>query len=75
MDPETDELIQKTIRKEFQHCTILTIAHRLNTILDYDKIVVMRDGSVMEVGPPQDLLKSQTSSFRAMAIDAGISVN
>ena len=75
MDPETDELIQKTIRKEFQHCTILTIAHRLNTILDYDKIVVMRDGYVMEVGPPQDLLKSQSSSFRAMAIDAGISVN
>ena len=75
MDPETDELIQKTIRKEFQHCTILTIAHRLNTILDYDKIVVMRDGNVIEVGPPQDLLKRQSSSFRAMAIDAGISVN
>jgi len=75
VDPETDELIQKTIRKEFQRCTILTIAHRLNTILDYDKIVVMRDGYVMEVGPPQDLLKKQSSSFRAMAIDAGISVN
>ena len=75
MDPETDELIQKTIRKEFQHCTILTIAHRLNTILDYDKIVVMRDGNVIEVGSPQDLLKRQSSSFRAMAIDAGISVN
>ena len=75
MDPETDELIQKTIRKEFQHCTILTIAHRLNTILDYDKIVVMRDGYVIEVGPPQELLKRQSSSFRAMAIDAGISVN
>lgn len=37
VDLETDELIQKTIRSEFASCTILTIAHRLNTIMDYDK--------------------------------------
>ena len=37
VDLETDDLIQKTIRKEFSSCTILTIAHRLNTILDYDR--------------------------------------
>ena len=39
MDLETDELIQATIRKEFEECTICTIAHRLNTIMDYDKIL------------------------------------
>lgn len=37
IDLETDEIIQKTIRDEFSHCTVLTIAHRLNTILDADK--------------------------------------
>ena len=37
VDVETDELIQETIRKEFNDCTVITIAHRLNTIMDYDK--------------------------------------
>lgn len=38
VDLETDELIQETIRKEFAECTICTIAHRLNTVMDYDKV-------------------------------------
>lgn len=48
VDMETDNLIQKTIREHFHNSTILTIAHRLNTIADYDKVLVMDDGRVAE---------------------------
>ena len=72
VDPETDDLIQTTIRKQFENCTVLTIAHRLNTILDSDKIVVLGKGQILEVDSPTELLKNQNSHFRSMAIDAGI---
>jgi len=43
VDLQTDELIQKTIRQEFADCTVLTIAHRLNTIMDSDRLVMVYD--------------------------------
>ena len=46
VDPETDSIIQKIIRKEFYDCTTLTIAHRLNTIVDSDKVLVLDSGEV-----------------------------
>ena len=69
---ETDDLIQETIRKEFKGCTIVTIAHRLNTIIDYDRILVMDKGIVAEFDSPQALLANTNSLFHSMAKDAGI---
>lgn len=44
VDPQTDALIQRTIRTKFASCTVLTVAHRLNTIMDSDKVLVMDKG-------------------------------
>ena len=70
VDIETDELIQNTIRKEFRDCTIVTIAHRLNTIMDYDRIIVMDKGKIIECDSPANLLKNSESSFYSLASEA-----
>ncbi|KAL1513419.1 hypothetical protein ABEB36_002836 [Hypothenemus hampei] len=57
VDPQTDSLIQETIRKKFSNCTVLTIAHRLHTIMDSDKVLVMDAGCVVEFGHPYELLE------------------
>ena len=72
VDMETDELIQATIRKEFSQCTILTIAHRLNTIIDYDKILVLDAGRKKEYDTPQNLLQDKTTIFYELCKEAGI---
>jgi ABC-type multidrug transport system fused ATPase/permease subunit len=63
VDFETDREIQRTIRDAFKNTTVLTIAHRINTIMDSDKILVMKDGQAAEYAPPQELLKDETSIF------------
>ncbi|KAK7488019.1 hypothetical protein BaRGS_00020764, partial [Batillaria attramentaria] len=72
VDMETDDLIQQTIRTEFKDCTVLTIAHRLNTILDYDRILVMDQGEVREYDSPETLLQNKQSAFYSMAKDANL---
>jgi len=72
VDLETDDLIQKTIRTEFADCTVLVIAHRLNTILDSDKVIVLDRGTITEFAAPNDLLQNKQSAFYSMAKDAGL---
>lgn len=72
VDMETDDLIQKTIREEFKDCTIITIAHRLNTIMDYDKIMVLDQGLIKEFDTPQSLLSDSSTIFHGMAKNAGL---
>lgn len=63
VDMETDRIIQETIRSEFKDRTILTIAHRLDTVLDSDKILVLDNGEVKEFDTPKNLLSKKESLF------------
>ncbi|XP_017268527.1 canalicular multispecific organic anion transporter 1 [Kryptolebias marmoratus] len=71
VDLETDNLIQNTIRKEFSHCTVLTIAHRLHSIMDSSRVMVLDAGKIVEFDSPSNLQKKR-GHFYAMAKDAGI---
>jgi ATP-binding cassette subfamily C (CFTR/MRP) protein 1 len=65
VDAETDSMIQKILKSEFQNATCLTIAHRLNTIMDSDMILVMNDGKAAEFNSPQVLLE-QDGIFKTL---------
>ncbi|XP_011877742.1 PREDICTED: probable multidrug resistance-associated protein lethal(2)03659 [Vollenhovia emeryi] len=71
VDPHTDALIQRTIRKKFATCTMLTVAHRLNTIMDSDKVLVMDKGRMAEYDHPHVLLKNSYSQFTSLVKETG----
>ncbi|KAE8299274.1 Multidrug resistance-associated protein 4 [Larimichthys crocea] len=71
VDPRTDSLIQQTIRDKFQECTVLTIAHRLNTIIDCDRILVLAAGRIQEYDQPYVLLQNQDGLFYQMVQQTG----
>lgn len=71
VDVETDKVLQETIRAEFKDRTILTIAHRLNTIMDSDRIIVLEHGEVAEFDTPQNLLKNKDSLFYSLSKQGG----
>uniref|UniRef100_A0A674K4E7 Multidrug resistance-associated protein 1 n=1 Tax=Terrapene triunguis TaxID=2587831 RepID=A0A674K4E7_9SAUR len=71
VDLETDDLIQSTIRTQFEDCTVLTIAHRLNTIMDYERVLVLDKGEIVECDSPANLLQKK-GIFYSMAKDSGL---
>lgn len=66
IDSQTDQLIQESIREEFSCCTCLTIAHRLNTVMDSDRVLVMDKGSVAEFDTPSNLLLQKNGIFTSL---------
>jgi len=71
VDVRTDALIQKTIREEFKSCTMLIIAHRLNTIIDCDRVLLLEAGRVVEYASPEELLQNDESAFSKMVQSTG----
>ena len=67
-----DDIIQKTIRREFASRTVITIAHRINTIMDSTRVLVLSHGKVVEYDTPAALLANQNSEFFGMALEAGL---
>ncbi|KAJ2511488.1 hypothetical protein H4217_007359, partial [Coemansia sp. RSA 1939] len=72
VDFDTDSRIQDTIRgPEFANSTLLCIAHRLRTVIDYDKVLVLDNGRVAEYDTPHNLLQIKDGIFRSMCEEAG----
>lgn len=69
VDVQTDRLIQGTLRNRFNRCTIITIAHRLDTILDYDRIMVLDQGRIVEFDSPPNLLQIPGGIFASMVTE------
>ncbi|KZO92632.1 P-loop containing nucleoside triphosphate hydrolase protein [Calocera viscosa TUFC12733] len=71
VDSDTDSLIQASIRTELRHATLITIAHRLLTIMDYDKVMVLDAGKLVEFDTPWTLLQNEKSYFRSLVDNSG----
>ena len=71
VDSDTDQLVQHTLRTEFPHSTVLSIAHRVDTVLQCHRVLVMHQGSVAEYDSPESLLKNKQSRFYALVHGEG----
>jgi ABC-type multidrug transport system fused ATPase/permease subunit len=71
VDAKTDQEVQETIRREFvdKGVTVITVAHRLDTVLGYDKIAVLGAGRILEYGTPAELLRNHRGELRRL-VDA-----
>ncbi|KAL1409872.1 hypothetical protein Q8F55_003871 [Vanrija albida] len=71
VDFATDEALQAAIRSEFKESTLITIAHRLSSVIDYDRLLVLSDGGVAEFDTPINLLRRDTSLFKTLCEKTG----
>ena len=69
LDAASDAHVQRLLRSRFPHHTLITVAHKLDTILDFDKVVVMNKGQLVEYGCPHKLLDRQGSWFKSLYED------
>ena len=70
IDTKTDEIMQRVIREKFCNHTIISVAHKLDTILDYDRVVVLDAGRIVETGEPYALLTEPKSHFSKLYASA-----
>uniref|UniRef100_A0A453QSA7 ABC transporter C family member 13 n=1 Tax=Aegilops tauschii subsp. strangulata TaxID=200361 RepID=A0A453QSA7_AEGTS len=66
IDNATDAVLQKTIRTEFKYCTVITVAHRIPTVMDCDMVLAMSDGRIVEYDKPTKLMETEGSLFRKL---------
>jgi len=72
VDVETDTLIQSTIREKFVHATVITIAHRLHTVMDSDRVMVLSEGKIAEFDQPSVLLRNRNGIFSKLVAETGL---
>lgn len=75
IDRDTDSLIQSTLLRNFQNSTVITIAHRLETIMNYDRVAVLDNGEIVELGNPKMLARTEGTHFNDMVMTAGIDID
>ncbi|KAF8502971.1 hypothetical protein JB92DRAFT_3123623 [Gautieria morchelliformis] len=71
IDYATDAKIQKTIREEFKNSLLITVAHRLRTVIDYDRLIVLDNGRIVEFDTPVNLIQKEGGAFRNMCLHSG----
>jgi len=69
VDTATDNIIQRTIRQETKSCTVITIAHRIPTVIDSDLVLVLGEGRILEYDSPNNLLRDESSAFSKLVME------
>ncbi|KAE8125408.1 hypothetical protein FH972_020219 [Carpinus fangiana] len=75
VDTATDNLIQQTLRKHFSNCTVITIAHRITSVLDSDMVLLLNNGLIEEYDSPRTLLENKSSSFAQLVAEYTVRLN